>query len=64
MELVLHHWLRRSWTVLIPVRSLPSMPLPTPGRFREVPFGERAAADEKNQLDDFEETRPLVSPMQ
>jgi len=40
------------------------MPLPTPGRFREVPFGERAAADEKNQLDDFEETRPLVSPMQ
>jgi hypothetical protein len=64
MELVLHHWLRRSWTAFRPVRSPASMPLSGALQLREAPFSERATSDEKNQPGDFEETVPLVSPMQ
>ena len=64
MELVLHHWLRRSWSAFAPLRGLPSLEPRARVRTLVMPVQNRAPAGQAVQLDDFEETAPLVFPMQ
>ena len=64
MDLVRHNWLTRSWSALLPTRDRPSSALHAAVRTLRAPVQKRAVRAEGPRLDDFEETAPLVFPLQ
>ena len=63
MDIVRPHWHWLSWSAILPLPGLRSMPV-SAASVRMVPAGDRALDEEERQDDDIEETVPLVSPMQ